>query len=407
MHWTLQAAQLATLHSCIEIEVHMDTLANVFQESINREGKEIVIDGINHTVLFRRTTKGETTPYTLVFAPYSDSIKQGASFTINGDTYLILKENTIENNVYRKYEAIKCSAIVKMMYGVGDIVSYPVYMNDLSDSLNSGKIVTVASTAEFIFSLNDDSRRLYINQRFFCGYFGLAWKITDINYKDGMAYVYATRDATQSTDDKINGIADRWNYEMKPSTYQVVITEDAVALDVAKTQTLTVSVLKDGTAMETTPTITWTVADATIASIDSTNTITALKQGTTKITGSYHVTDNDTIITDSVTATITQSVVIGNIVITPSYNSSSCYNTLTGQTKTFTASISGVTSPQWTITLNSNNVVSSCYVSTINNSAGTFVVNNKAQSNYQLIYTISEAVSGKSTTYNIKLGGML
>jgi len=29
----------------------MDTLANVFQESINREGKEIVINGINHTVL--------------------------------------------------------------------------------------------------------------------------------------------------------------------------------------------------------------------------------------------------------------------------------------------------------------------------------------------------------------------
>ena len=85
----------------------------------------------------------------------------------------------------------------------------------------------------------------------------------------------------------------------------------------------------------------------------------------------------------------------------------SYYNTLTGQTKTFTASISGVTSPQWTITLNSNNVVSSCYVSTINNSAGTFAVTNKAQSNYQLIYTITEAVSGKSTTYNIKLGGML
>ena len=124
MHWTLQAAQLATLHSCTGIEVHMDTLANVFNESLEREGKEIVTsDNINHTVLFRRTTKGETTPYTLVFAPYSDSIKQGASFTINGDTYVILKENTIENNVYRKYEAIKCSAIVKMMYGVGDIVS--------------------------------------------------------------------------------------------------------------------------------------------------------------------------------------------------------------------------------------------------------------------------------------------
>ena len=192
----------------------------------------------------------------------------------------------------------------------------------MSDALNSGKIVTVASTAEFIFTLNDDSRRLYINQRFFCGYFGLAWKITDINYKDGMAYVYATRDAAQSTDDKINGIADRWNYETKPSTYQVVITEDTVALDVGKTQTLAASVLKDGTAMTTTPTITWTVADATIASIDSTNTITALKQGTTKITGSYHVTDNDTTITDSVTATITQSVVIGDIVITPKYNSS-------------------------------------------------------------------------------------
>ena len=43
MHWTLQAAQLATLHSCTGIEVQMDTLANVFKESINREGKEIAL----------------------------------------------------------------------------------------------------------------------------------------------------------------------------------------------------------------------------------------------------------------------------------------------------------------------------------------------------------------------------
>jgi len=247
-------------------------------------------------------------PYTLVFAPYSDSIKQGASFTINGDTYLIIKENTVENTVYRKYEAIKCTQIIKMIYGVGDIVSYPVYMQDLSDAISNGKIVTVASTAEFLFTLNDNSKRLYVNQRFFCGYNGLAWKITDINYKDGIAYVYAERNATLETDDKINGIADRWSYETKPATYKVVISEDNVNLDVAKTQTLTVSVLKDGTTMETTPTITWTVADGSIASIDSTNTITALKQGTTKITGSYHVTDDDTVITDSVNVTVTQPV---------------------------------------------------------------------------------------------------
>ena len=111
----------------------MDTLANVFNESLEREGISIVTsDNISHKVLFRRTTKGETTPYTLVFAPYSDNINQGASFTINGENYLILKENTVENTVYRKYEAIKCTQIVKMIYGVGDIVEYPVYMQDLS-----------------------------------------------------------------------------------------------------------------------------------------------------------------------------------------------------------------------------------------------------------------------------------
>lgn len=386
----------------------MDTIMNIFNESLEREGISIVTsDSISHKVLFRRTTKGETTPYTLVFAPYSDNIKQGASFTINGDTYLIIKENTIENTVYRKYEAIKCTQIVKMIYGVGDIVEYPVYMQDLSDAISNGKIITVASTAEFLFTLNDNSRRLYINQRFFCGYNGLAWKITDINYKDGICYVYADRDATQSFDDKVNGIADRWNYETKPATYKVVIAEDSVNLDVAKTQTLTVSVLKDGTAMNPTPTITWTVADGSIASIDSTNTITAIKKGSTKITGSYKVTDDDTVITDSVNVTVTQPVVIGNIVITPKYNSSTCYSTLYGQAITFTASISGITSPVWTITLNTNGVASTAYTSVITNSAGTFKVTNKAQASNYLIYTIAEAVSGKSTTYSVKLGGVL
>ncbi len=156
------------------------------------------------------------------------------------------------------------------------------------------------------------------------------------------------------------------------------------------------------------PIITWSIADGSICSVDSSNIVTGLKVGTTKITASYKVNDYDSCITDSVMVTIKEkSIVVGDIVVTPIYNTSTYYKLLQGKTQLFTCSISGLSNPQWNITLNANGNTASYYTSTIDNTNGTFTVQNKAKATPYLIYTINEITSGKSLTYQIALGGIM
>ena len=74
---------------------------------------------------------------------------------------------------------------------------------------------------------------------------------------------------------------------------------------------------------------------------------------------------------------------------------------------TFTASIAGVASPQWTITLDPQGIPSNNYTSSIDNSAGTFTVECKSAYNGKYLkYIISEATTGKALDYNVRLASM-
>jgi len=386
----------------------MNTLESIFLESLNREGKDITINGSTQKVFFRRNDKGETDPYITMYALSESAIEQGATFILNNETYLILKEQTTENETYKKYSCIKCNQIVKIMYGANDLVEYPLYAKDINSSqLVKANVITISSKGEFILPLNEATKRITINKRFFSGFFELAWKVDDINYNNGLVYLYCERDVTNTNDDTTNGIADRWSYEDKPNSYEVLIAESSVTCDTSKTVALTVSVKENNTTMETTPTITYTVADGSICFIDSsTNTITGLAVGSTTITGSYKVNEQDTCTTDKVTVVITEPVVVENITITPAYNNSTYYGLTQYDEMTFTCTCGS--NPSWTITLNANGIPSSYYTSTIDNTNGTFkVANNKMYSGANLIYTIADATSGKSTTYEIKLNGYM
>jgi len=111
---------------------------------------------------------------------------------------------------------------------------------------------------------------------------------------------------------------------------------------------------------------------------------------------------------DSVMVTIKEKpVVAGDIVVTPAYTASTYYKLLQGRTQTFTCSISGLSNPQWNITLNANGNTASNYISTIDNTNGTVTVYNKLKATPYLIYTIAETTIGKSKTYKIALGGMM
>ncbi|MDR1772488.1 MAG: Ig-like domain-containing protein [Hungatella sp.] len=387
----------------------MDTLNDIFKETIEREGIDITIGSSVYKVFLRRNDKTDTSHYTTLYAYYDDDIKQGNIFILNGNKYIILKRLTSENSTYQKYTCVMCNATIKWLYDTDDMIIYDVYMKEnIQDSLNVNSIgVTTSSKGEFLLSLNQDSKRIGTNGRFFCGAYILPWKVTDINYLNGIVYLYAERTTVLPTDDRDDGIADRWNYETKPNKYVVDIKESAIEIVKGKTQTLTVTVSKDDSTMNPLPTVEWTIDDNSICSIDAYNVVTGLSVGQTKITGSYKANENDKVKTDSVNVTVTEtSIEVEEIEINPPYDYNNYYGLLQGDTETFISSISGVSSPQWNITLNANGVASTNYTSTINNATGTFTVENKKLSSNYLIYTISELNTGKTITYNVQLKGV-
>lgn len=387
----------------------MDILKDIFSETLNREKKQITIGGVSHDCFLRRNNNTNITLY----LPYSDLIRLGALIYLNDGIYLLYETITSENTTYRKYNAMKCNQSFKVMFGKGDLVEYQCYMENLSASLSSSVDgITIDSSMSFILSLDENSKRLKINQRFYCGFFGQAWKISDINYKDGCCYLYCKRDSTQPTDDMENGIANRWDFDEKPVTYKVKLSTNAMKLDVGKSADITFTVSKNDKALEASAVdvsklivradngnATYKVKDS------STITVEGASEGITTLTVGYKTSDEDTVISDSIKVTVKKAVAIGEIVVSPAYNHGTNFKLLIEDVQTFTCSIDGVANPQWNITLNPNGVSSDCYKSTIKDN--TFTVEDLDQASNYLIYTISEGVSGKSTTYEIKLGGYL
>lgn len=209
----------------------MNILKDIFDSTLQREGVGIAVDGGVKKGFCRRNETGSTDPYMTLYLPHTDQINQGTIFSLNGDKYLVLKAVTSENDTYKKYQCIKTNNSFKIMYGKNDLVLYDCYMKELADSLNANSDgITVSSKIDFVLPLNDDTKRIAINRRFFCGYYGLAWKVSDVNYKGNLCYLGCERDAVLNTDDTINGIADRWSYDSEADTYTVKITQDTINL---------------------------------------------------------------------------------------------------------------------------------------------------------------------------------
>ena len=398
-----------------------NTLQDTFALNLSLYGVSVLVNGSPIKALFKKRSdesgQGKD-QFLTMFTAYSDNVEQGDTIELNGKLYLALKDNSDENTIYNKTHCIDCNQVIKYElryaddYTKADLVTFNVHGDALSASvLGSSDVLTLQSTCHFTFPLNDLTRRINLNDRFFAGQSKTGvWKVRDINYQNNFCEVYCNRDTINSNDDPENMIADRWLFERKPDEYKVQLSPDTFTIQEGQTQQLTVDVFKNGEPVEPTPEITYTIDDPTIVSVDpKTNIATGLKEGNATITGSYCPMEGDICTNAKVTATITPKPVAADIVVTPDYDSGKDYHSVKqnyGPT-TFTATIEGVDSPQWTITLDPQGIPSANYTSSINNSAGTFTVECKTLYNGKYLkYTISEATTGKTLDYNVRLASM-
>lgn len=277
----------------------MNILNDIFRQSISREETSAIINGEVRQCIFRRNDN-----YIIMYLSYKDKADLGAVVEVIGDRYLITKALTSENMTYRKYQCVRLNDSFEVMYGRDDLVAYECVSKPLKDGLNvNAKGITIDSQMEFILPLTERSKRLNINRRFFCGFFGVAWKINDINYQDGCCYLYCERSAVMSVDDAENGIAERWNYVDR---YEVSIKEDVVDLFVGDSKTLNVKVTKNNITVDS-PNLIWGDSRASVVSVDN-FTVSGVAVGSEMLTASYMANEGDVVISDSVVVNVAEKV---------------------------------------------------------------------------------------------------
>lgn len=392
-----------------------NTLIDTFNYNIERYGIEITVSDRTIKALFKRRSddSGNTkNQYLTMFTSFDDNVEQGEIVILHDKRYLALKDNSNENTVYNKTHCIDCNHFIKYELKwidndkKADLTEFYIYGEDISASiLTFDGTSTINSTCHFIFPLNDLTRRIRTNDRFFADLSDVGvWKIRDINYQNNLCNVYCIRDVINEYDDIENLIADRWLYETKPDNYLIQLEPSTLEIQTGNTDTISVTVYKNDELLEPTPQITYNLSQSGIVDVDATNNrIEALSQGEVVITGSYKINENDTCETDSIKVTVTAPS-YGEVIITPAYNKTGYYGVRQSSEQLFTASITGVDNPVWNITLDAQGISSSKYISTISNNDGTFKVKcNSVESAKRLKYTITETISGKSTEYLVGL----
>lgn len=399
----------------------MNIVKSVLDLCIKREGKIITIDGIDYRVLFRMNNDGYAENYITIFTPKFYGIKQGQTFELNGDIYLIIQQLTFENEDYQKYDCVECDETFKVMYGSNDMVNYCCYSKDISSSRGTYKFgITTSSKQEFILPLNADTKRIQINTRFFSGFYEMSWKVVDINYRNGLCYLYAERSVVTSNDDTVNGIADRWMFEARVNTdkYEVELSKHNIRMMMDSFTNIDVSIYKNGELMEHPLfedlgendmiqyiTIANDNESAVIYSANESTQCIGLESfnivETANIIVSYKVKEDDVCIGDKCIIEVSDSTT-NQIRIEPKLDSNNSYGIKQGQTQLFNLSCDGVDEPTWSMDVDFNGNESNATVM-IDEVGGTIEVTNKGYSSEPMILKIVEENSNLQMDFEVYL----
>ena len=93
----------------------MNTLQKTFNASLRRDSKLITVDSNQkqEEVMFRKNTDGNSdTDRSYIFYNKDTQIRQGSIITYNGKKYLVLNQETSENEVYLKSSIVATNCIL-------------------------------------------------------------------------------------------------------------------------------------------------------------------------------------------------------------------------------------------------------------------------------------------------------
>lgn len=240
-----------------------NTLTNLFNETMKREGQTVtaLTSGKTFNCFFRKSNDNlNNRDSMIIFYPVDAPVKSGSLIQYKGNTYLLMNQETGENEVYFK------SAIARTMGNISthslSVVNLPFYGININGATAQGdnNLSIIDGNIEVLTEDCEQSRKLAVNDVF--NEWGRTWEIKNLFYIDGICHVILeiAADATPT-------------YE-----YTLVLTDLSV-LDVAPGDTASIKATALINNLEVAATIEYKSSNEEVATIDAEGNIAYIADG--------------------------------------------------------------------------------------------------------------------------------
>ena len=240
-----------------------NTLTDIFNEVMQREGQTVtaLTSGKTFNCFFRKSNDNLNNRDSMIlFYPVDAPVKSGSLIEFKGNTYLLMNQETGENEVYFK------SAIARTMGNISthslSVVNLPFYGININGATAQGdnNLSIIDGNIEVLTEDCEQSRKLAVNDVF--NEWGRTWEIKNLFYIDGICHVILeiAADATPT-------------YE-----YTLVMTDLSV-LDVAPGDTASIKATALINNLEVAATIEYKSSNEEVATIDAEGNIAYIADG--------------------------------------------------------------------------------------------------------------------------------
>lgn len=231
-----------------------------------------------YDVFFRRNNKGTNPQGKLrIYYAQDTAISIGTIFLLNNNPYLVINQDAIESNVFCSSMAVKCDlTILTYLKELNKYITVPFALDVNDDTTSSNNTISIVDGYATIYTgLNQYSKTFNINDNYYC--FGGYYKIGNLFYNNGLAYIYMTRE-TMPTED----------------TY-LLIYNGLNSFDMADATTyqLSYTAVKNNEIVDS-PALTYVSSDDAVATVEDTGLMTMLKEGNVTITATWVDGNNKT-----------------------------------------------------------------------------------------------------------------
>lgn len=250
-----------------------------------------VIDYYDNTktydVFFRRNGKGTNPQGKLCFYYAQNTpIAIGTIFVLKGLPYLVISQDGIESDIYFTSMAVKCDTTFSVWSNTDSkYVNVPCAVISDKYTLTHNSTISMVSGSVTVYTgLNDYAQDMSINSAYYN--FGGYYKVGNVFYNNGLAYVYMTREAMPTQD-----------------TY-LLAYNGVTSIDMSDTTTyqLSYTATKNGITVDN-PTLTYVSNNESVATVSDSGLLTILVAGNVKITATW---------TDGNNTTCSTSITIAN-----------------------------------------------------------------------------------------------